>query len=117
MKTYTTKQTAEILNLSRVRCLGLAKAGKLVATKSNIPGTDIPHVMFDADSVDNYVPSRSNTMRAMIVKLPSDKLDMLETFCRDNGFELKVKNAKHETYGLYTGEEDNEEDFEEVEAA
>jgi hypothetical protein len=93
--TMTTKQAAESLGLSRVRCLGLAKQGKLVASHGKIPGTEITQVLFDRASVESYVPTRSSTNRAMVVKLPTTDVAKLTQFCESNGWTLKLKNAKH----------------------
>jgi hypothetical protein len=94
-ETMSTKQAATYLNLSRVRVLGLGKQGRLVSHKGKIAGTEIPQVLFDAESVRNYVPSRSGGTRAMIVKLPADAMGELEQICQDRGWTLKIKNAKH----------------------
>jgi hypothetical protein len=110
--TMTTKQAATFLNLSRVRVLGLAKQGKLVATKGVIAGTTIPQVLFDAESVKSYVPSRSGGMRAMIVKLPAEQLAELERYCSEQGWTIRAKNVKN----VDDVEELNEELDEEVEA-
>lgn len=92
--TMTVKQTANELGLSRVRVLGLVKSGKLVGKKSNIPGTDIPQVLIDTDSVRNYVPSRSYSgQRSMIVSLPADELDELMKIAEENGWTIRAKNV------------------------
>lgn len=91
--TMTVKQTANELGLSRVRVLGLVKSGKLVGRKSTIPGTDIPQVLIDTDSVRNYVPSRSyGGQRSMVVSLPADELDELMKIAEENGWTVRAKN-------------------------
>lgn len=114
----TVKQAAEILNLSRVRILGMFKQGKLEGTKGNIAGTTIPQILLSETSVRNYVPSRSSGTRAMVVKLPAEKLSLLEDFCLENGFELKKKNTKNYSSAIeLDAEEIDELDEEEIEAA
>lgn len=93
MKLLTVKETAERLNLSRVRVLGLVKNGTLSGTKQYVQGTNIPLVLIEEDSLNNYSATRKFIgERSMIVNLPSDELDELRKICEENGWNLRDKN-------------------------
>lgn len=96
--TMSVKDAAKVLDLSRVRVLGLYKTGQLTGTKGKVEGTDIPQVRLDRASVENYqaTPRTRNGLRAMVVKLDASDMAELEKICAAHGWTLRAKNAKRE---------------------
>lgn len=90
----TVSQVAKQLELSRVRVLGLVKAGTLKGVKTYVAGTNIPLVLIEADSLANYEAGRRFTgQRSMIVNLPASELEELQELCAERGWNLRDKNT------------------------
>lgn len=91
--TVTVREASEMLNLSRVRILGLVKQGVLKGEKEFVSGTNIPIVRIEKSSLSNYNATRKFTgERSMIVNLPADELDELRKICEENGWLVRDKN-------------------------